>query len=251
MKNTMKALATAAFLLTSTFASAQELTEEQKALLAKATAKATPEQFAALTFEQKVMIAQAQKLSDESKKEKPDAEKLKILKEKNDALIEKYIEEEKLSIEKGKKWSKVEPINPDALTGKPQGFATGVFNQEMTIDSKEVYSLRIDLTNEKVLDKFIIMNSKYRFPFDVKSIRMVFHKGGDAVSIPVRRGKSGPNHDKALIIDNPLAVERVFDLLEAQGSVKMELKMDYKFDTITRIVSFDTSNIPAEIIVDR
>ena len=80
---------------------------------------------------------------------------------------------------------------------------------------------------------------------------MVFHKGGDAVSVPVRRGKSGPRHDQHLIIDNPLAVERVFDLLEAQGSVKMELKMDYKFDTITRIVSFDTSNIPKEIIVER
>ena len=207
MKNTIKTLATAAFLLTSTFASAQELTEEAK--------------------------------------KKAEIEK------KNDALVKKYIEEERaayeLELAEDKKWSKLNPINPDALTGKPQGFATRVFYQEMTLESTEVYSLRIDVTNEKVLDKFVIFGS-YRFPFDVKSIRMVFHKGGDAVSIPVRRGKTD---DKALIIDNPLAVERVFDLLEAQGSVKMELKMDYKFDTITRIVSFDTSNIPKEIIVER
>ena len=248
MKNTIKAIATAAFLLTSTFASAQELTEEQKALLAKATAKATPEQFAALTFEQKVMIAQAQKMSDESKENAEIDKYLRELKQKEDEEARVAFEKQ---LVKDKKWSKVEPINPDALTGKPQGFATGVFNQELTFESTEFYSLRIDLTNEKVLDKFIICNSKYRFPFDVKSIRMVFHKGGDAVSVPVRRGKSGPDHDKCLIIDNPLAVERVFDLLEAQGSVKMELKMDYKFDTITRIVSFDTSNIPKEIIVDR
>ena len=211
MKNTMKTLATAAFLLTSTFASAQELTEEAK--------------------------------------KKAEIEK------KNDALVKKYIEEERaayeLELAEDKKWSKLNPINPDALTGKPQGFATRVFYQEMTLESTEVYQLRIDVTNEKVLDKFIIFNGKYRFPFDVKSVRMVFHKGGDAVSIPVRRGKSGPNHDKCLIIDNPLAVERVFDLLEAHGSCKMELKMDYKFDTITRIVSFDTSNIPKEIIVER
>ena len=210
MKNTMKTLATAAFLLTSTFASAQELTEEAK--------------------------------------------KIAEIEKQNDALVKKYIEEERaaseLELAEDKKWSKLNPINPDALTGKPQGFATRVFYQEMTLESTEVYSLRIDVTNEKVLDKFVIFGS-YRFPFDVKSIRMVFHKGGDAVSVPVRRGKSGPRHDQHLIIDNPLAVERVFDLLEAQGSVKMELKMDYKFDTITRIVSFDTSNIPKEIIVER
>ena len=219
----MKAIATAAFLLTSTFASAQELTEEQKKALIEFALKA-------------------------QQKQKEDAE----LKEKNDALIEKHFEEERAAYEKqlvkDKKWCEVSPINPDELTGKPQGFSTFVFNQELTSESKECYQLRIDLTNEKVLDKFIIQNNKYRFPFDVKNIRMVFHKGGDAVSVPVRRADTT---DKALIIDNPLAVERVFDLLEAQGYCKMELKMSYKFDTITRVVSFDTSNIPKEIIVER
>ena len=220
MKNTIKTLA--AILLTSSLTFAQEsgqqeLTEEQKKALIEF----------ALNAQQK-----------QKEKQKEEQERAAAI-----AAADAELEE------KGKKWSELFPIQPDALTGKPQGFATTVVNQEVkSAVEEEWYMLRIDLTNEKVLEKIVILSGKHRFPFDTKNVRMVFHKGGDAVSVPVRRAETT---DKALIIDNPIAVERVFDLLEAQGLCKMELKMSYKFDTITKVISFNTSNIPKEIVIER
>ena len=235
MKNTIKALVTSTLLLTSTFAAAQELTEEQKALVAKASAKATPEQIAALTYEQKVMIAKAQKMSDSAKAYNEKQEALKAAK-----LLQ--LEEDRKAIKSLQQWSRWQTLSPDALTGEAKGFAAEVFNQGATAEdfTKTAWRLRVQLNADKTLDSVIIFNKHWRFPFDVKEVRMVFNPGSAAVNIPVRRAK---DVDTAIIIDQPGEAERFLNRTES-GLCKMELKVTRALKDVTMVQEFDTAYLP-------